>query len=290
MNRWPNLANKPLIIGIGAQRTGTGWLAIYLAEHPEIYMSTTKELHFFDAKYDARFEHFDLKMQTRLATFDQLAEKMKHSPNPNTRRKRKDDLVDRVAMRSDDDYLAFFNKRVSSERAFCEISPSYAMLSSEIFRRMGGIHTDVRFIYIMRNPADRIWSQIRFQKKRLEIAIAEFELCLQRDEMVMRTDYASTIEAITAAIPRHKILFLFHEQLFSATAASRICQFIGVSPRDGRYRERVNATGLQAAMTRDMRRLAYQRFASVYSYVETFFHGDIPENWKLDMRAFGGTG
>ena len=42
----------PTFIGIGAQRAGTTWAYNCLAQHPEVYMSEKKELHFFYAHYD----------------------------------------------------------------------------------------------------------------------------------------------------------------------------------------------------------------------------------------------
>jgi hypothetical protein len=41
----------PTFIGIGAQRAGTTWAYNCLAQHPDVYMSEKKELHFFYAHY-----------------------------------------------------------------------------------------------------------------------------------------------------------------------------------------------------------------------------------------------
>lgn len=43
---------KPNFIGIGSQRAGTTWLYNCLIEHPDIFMPSKKELHFFDLGYD----------------------------------------------------------------------------------------------------------------------------------------------------------------------------------------------------------------------------------------------
>ena len=42
----------PTFIGIGAQRAGTTWAYNCLAQHPQVYMSEKKELHFFYAHYE----------------------------------------------------------------------------------------------------------------------------------------------------------------------------------------------------------------------------------------------
>ena len=43
---------------IGAQRCGTTWLHSMLRQHPEIYLSTQKEIHFFDWKFDKGWDWY----------------------------------------------------------------------------------------------------------------------------------------------------------------------------------------------------------------------------------------
>lgn len=45
-------AMLPTFIGVGAQRAGTTWVYNCLAQHPDVFMSAKKELHFFDAHYE----------------------------------------------------------------------------------------------------------------------------------------------------------------------------------------------------------------------------------------------
>jgi hypothetical protein len=42
----------PTFVGLGAQRAGTTWAYNCLAEHPDIFMTRKKELHFFYVNYD----------------------------------------------------------------------------------------------------------------------------------------------------------------------------------------------------------------------------------------------
>ena len=44
-----SLEGRTHLVGIGAQKAGTTWLARYLEHHPEAYVSPIKELHYFDA-------------------------------------------------------------------------------------------------------------------------------------------------------------------------------------------------------------------------------------------------
>lgn len=44
--------NLPNFLGIGAERSGTTWIYECLKEHPEVFVSDEKELHFFTTAYD----------------------------------------------------------------------------------------------------------------------------------------------------------------------------------------------------------------------------------------------
>ncbi len=62
-------------LGIGAQRCGTTWIAKCLKEHPQICLSSPKEIHFFDTdKYkfglDWYQKHFDCKKNQIKGEFD----------------------------------------------------------------------------------------------------------------------------------------------------------------------------------------------------------------------------
>ena len=59
----------PSFIGIGAQRCGTTWLYECLAAHPDVYVSSPKELYFFTKNYSLGIEwyknHFSSKGDAR---------------------------------------------------------------------------------------------------------------------------------------------------------------------------------------------------------------------------------
>ncbi|MCU7555619.1 sulfotransferase [Alteromonas sp. ASW11-19] len=48
----------PDFIGVGAQRAGTTWLYRCLSEHPDIFMSAKKELHFFNRHFEQGLESY----------------------------------------------------------------------------------------------------------------------------------------------------------------------------------------------------------------------------------------
>ncbi len=51
MSSAPSICRLPDFIGIGAMRSGTSWLGKQLKQHPGIWTSSPKELHFFDRHF-----------------------------------------------------------------------------------------------------------------------------------------------------------------------------------------------------------------------------------------------
>ncbi len=58
-----------MFVGIGAQKTGTTWLADYLAYHDQVCFSPIKELHYFDTKYfDKSFQKLFIRRLHKLVS------------------------------------------------------------------------------------------------------------------------------------------------------------------------------------------------------------------------------
>ena len=55
----------PNFLGIGAQRAGTTWVYNCLREHPQVYMASSKELHFFSYNFDKGLCWYESQFQSR---------------------------------------------------------------------------------------------------------------------------------------------------------------------------------------------------------------------------------
>jgi hypothetical protein len=110
---------------IGAAKSGTSSLYMYLKQHPEIYMSPIKEPHFF--------------------SFDDQSKYTKGPGDPIYK-----------AITDFDAYQALFDG-VRDENAIGEASTSY-LYRPEAPRRIYNLLPDAKFIVILRNPVDRAFS------------------------------------------------------------------------------------------------------------------------------------
>lgn len=120
----------PHFIGIGAMRSGTSWLASHLARHPSIWLRR-KEIHFFDRRLQKRWIPLleaDLEARIRYG-------------------------------------LRFLPARleglVFGGLVFGEFTPSYAILEPDRISRVHRWMPNVKLLFVMRDPVERVWSQVK---------------------------------------------------------------------------------------------------------------------------------
>ncbi|WP_374764218.1 sulfotransferase [Yunchengibacter salinarum] len=284
------LQDKTFIFGLGAQKAGTTWLADYLSTHPQVFMSPIKELHYFDLRDvpDVRpiQEAYFLKRMKTLASqvpdFDQIRAGRGAWRGLNN-------YVERFNMRSTDDYLRFFHRRIGDEKVFTEISPGYALLPAATYREVYELLDDVRFLFIMRDPLDRYWSNLRFYQGLLTgFDAKEQYLPSLKDRAIMgRTDYEGTITRLEqAGIPRGKCLFLFYETLFEESTIARLCRWMGVDTHQPDLEKRVFKSP-EVPLPEEHLATAYDRLRPVYHALYKRTRGRLPVHWLNQMRRFG---
>jgi Sulfotransferase family len=136
----------PNFLIVGAQKAGTTSLHYYLKQHPQIYMSPRKEPHFFEGM------HWDFYRPGRIMP-------------PVT------DLAD---------YQALF-EGVTDEKAIGEASASY-LYSPKAPTLIKRAIPDARLIAILRNPADRAYSNFLHCVRGRRESIVDFAEALRIEE------------------------------------------------------------------------------------------------------------
>lgn len=283
-----NLTGKRFVIGIGAQKAGTTWLGRYFSTHPDIFMSPIKELHFFDLRAVPSFR--PIQEEAFLQSLRKMASNVKHPRQIAERDPYYRGLVnyvERFEMKTTDDYLAFFNRRVGDERVFCEISPDYSVLRTRDFRQMHSLHPDTKLIFIMRDPAERYWSNLRFYQKIIKgfDAGEKFEDGFSDMNFVAKSNYKHTLEALDEAVPEEDVLVLFYEDLFTRATIERICGFLDVPVRYPDFDKRVNESA-DITLSEDRKAMAVRRFAYVYDYVVKRYGTRVPKRWRDNMATY----
>lgn len=239
-------------VGIGAQKSGTTWLAKYMQEHPQIYIPTEKELHYFDVKYLAKY---CINLQR---------------PFPQT----------------DEQYQGIFSSAIRSKyTAFGEITPSYSMLDERGFAAIKGMYPEAKIIFIMRNPVDRFWSQIK-HCERVRGVPYSVKGSLRNMQFLLRSDYQRTWSNVFKCFDRENIFISFYEKLFGAEGSAemeRLTSFLGVKYIVPNIGVTVNSNLDRSEISsRDRERVAVS-FKYVYSFLDSLYGDELPLAWHEDL-------
>ena len=289
------MASEPTIVYcVGATKAGTSWLYDYLRGHPQAYLRTVKEAHYFDAiETNSREWHQRWFARRR----DGLVHRVRQGKLPELTEELQDyDAVCALHETPDYDRRAYRAYLMSPAGAaasiVADITPSYCTLSREMFKKMAQAALNTRFIYILRDPVARLWSHIRMNAARRAKSAEELAMRARRifwrfgrgrhPGIWARSDYRGTLERLTSALAPNQLLVLFYEELFTQDAVALICTFLGIKHHEADFSRRVNE-GQELAMDEDMLSHARGWLADQYAYVQqTIDH--LPVAWQANMQ------
>lgn len=279
-----------MVFCLGATKAGTSWLFRALKDHPETHFRSIKELHYFDALDKDRVSD-EIARQSRLRAAE--SERLSQG-NGN-----EFDLLRRIGDRSDwievlekgedpDAYRAYLNKGANG-RLVGDFTPAYGLLSVARLTQMAHLMGRVAFVYLIRDPVQRLWSQIRQvaamrdEGGQVSRARAEsiFERALRGDEteITSRCDYRSAIEKLSQVAPEQMHLAVT-EDVTTETGFARLCRALGLVEHPP-LAERINE-GQTMEMTEQQRARARAWLAPQYDFVARHL-GALPSGWDSAM-------
>jgi len=90
---------------------------------------------------------------------------------------------------------------------------------------------------------------------------------------------------LLSVIDESNIHFVFYENLFTDLEIASLCSFLDIEHEKADYSYRPNSS-FDEKITKEYRRKIYERFSYVYHFINDYFKGEIPENWKQDIIDF----
>ena len=106
-----------------------------------------------------------------------------------------------------------------------DMTPAYALLSEGRLTRMAGIGGDVRFLYLIRDPVERLWSHVRMiaaqRAARTERPRGGRRMCCPACSSARRrdrgaSDYAAAIGKLARARGPRRVMVAVTEEMFTA--------------------------------------------------------------------------
>lgn len=278
---------------IGAQKAGTTWLYDLLRTSAECHFAPLKELHYFDVITSKGKQALRLRLDMAAALVTALATQ-DGTIDPHALRRLQDvaaHLAIYAAPNAGPDrhraYLAYLLAGRDRQQVICDITPAYATLDRDTFAQMAAIG-EARFLFILRDPVNRMWSQIRMAVVACNPAPDDYgHACLARArhliasgqlEHVARADYRRTVTALDAAAAPDRVSYVFYEHLFAQHTIDGICAFLDIAPLAAKAAHRVNE-GRAAPILPEIAAAFRRAFAPQYDFARQRFGAAVPDAW-----------
>ena len=272
-----DLRQRRLVIGLGAMKCGTTWLSDYLGRHPGFFHAPIKEMNVFNRRWPNAFDQDGPAF--RLWRMEEIVLDPRY-PRSGRLRMRLRALAEIGRIGTDQDYLAFFARRMRGQGAFGEISPSYALLPPEGLRHIAGLTADVRFLFLMRDPVARMVSNIQHLRRRLRRQDSVDQMIADvapGHPLWLRGDYGRTLDALAEAGVTAKLLV--YEEMFCDDTIRELCTWLDLPFAPPDFARRLNVAQGEG-LTDDQKSRLRDRLDPVYQDLSRRFGADRPKAWQ----------
>lgn len=126
-----------------------------------------------------------------------------------------------------------------------EITPSYAALPMKVVQEIYACNSQMRMIYLIRNPIDRAWSAALMALQKSQMTLDEasdtwFSDHFHSSASLKRGDYQTCLETWRTVFPEEQLLLFRFEQISAEPEAllNRCFEHLGVTPLDATQLQR----------------------------------------------------
>ncbi len=280
------MGKKPDFLVIGAPKAGTTWLFQNLRCHPDIWLPPYKSIQYFSGL--AR----SARRKKLRVFFPEIV--LRHRQD---RRWQLRYFLSPVV--NDRWYLSLFEP--ASGLLAGEVAPSYTTLTAAQVRHVKALLPEVKVIFVMRNPVDRVWSHAlwqlvkrsgkSFERMAREDFIRHFDSPGSED----RTDYLRTMRHWSSCFGSDQVLVRFYDEIKEQpfVLLEELCRFLGVPYRREFFED--------VALRKDFHRGTGQKIpAELRRYLITKYrplladlaamYGTWPSLWLDEAERFLGGG
>ena len=161
-----------LFLSIGAMKAGTTWVYSFLSRHPEINFTPEKEIHFLADYYTDHNpltkQHLSRRLSARLKGIQHLRAERQNSIQ---------EWYEHVYIPGEKTikwYENLFNETIAGHHWNADFSNLSALINKQGWQKIKhDISNQIKGIYILREPCERLWSQFKFSQKPNSLATEE---------------------------------------------------------------------------------------------------------------------
>ena len=219
-------------------KAGTTWLRHQFADHPEIFFTPEKEIHFFadpDGSGDA------LSLDHRVNRFKQVmsnvsSDRLNDRVRANIRWYSEKFLQDEISQAW---YTGLFDGR-SPDQYAADFSNLYCQLRSDQWDYVRRTCEVLKVVYTLRDPADRLWSHVKFHQKMSNqsqayesYSRADWKRLLSQTGLMAHGEYAPTLKTLSKNLDDDEWHLMFFEDVreFPERSLKEIEAFLNIQVR-----------------------------------------------------------
>jgi len=207
-----------LFLSVGAMKAGTTWLYEQLKNHPDIYFTPEKEIHYFANKVG--IEH-QLSYKNRLQKMKNKVDKIAHG-NLKYLAKHIEEIAwyaefARQDHISNEWYESLF--RFNDDVKYCaDFSNLYCQMDKNAWDNVRKVSNNVKVIYTLRDPIKRLWSHYKFhmlwvdrEDEALDAGFEHFKELLDKHFFWINAEYAKNYKLLKENLNDNELMLLYFE-------------------------------------------------------------------------------
>jgi len=194
--------------------------------------------------------------------------------------------------RDDLAYTSWLMQGAENAKLVADMTPAYASLPQYRLNRMLRMSPTTKFVYLLRDPIDRLWSHARMQAKRFQQSGEDYAQKANNilwrvvnkgaeTHITERGDYPAIVDKLRRIVPPGQLLVQFMEDLFTPGGLQKMCDFLGIPYRDADD-TRVHA-GDAVTMRDELRPKVAAFLQDQYDWVATHV-GPLPTHWQNNLK------
>ena len=174
-------------------------------------------------------------------------------------------------------------ERQPDTSVYADITPAYALLEAKDLKRLRvaleAQHFQVRALFVMRDPLERIWSQVRMHRAK-GAAIDQdpyssdqhgIEDMFRRRYVAKRTRYIFTVQQLEQVFHPKDLQLTLYEQMFNNDFSTRLGEWLGKPLEPLQLKERIHSTPKQEELTAAIQSEVVNHYSDVYAWAEKRF-------------------
>lgn len=268
---------KTFILGAGAQKAGTTWLAQYLAASPGVAAGAMKGYHVWNALHVPACREFIVPDPTLLEVIrDRMFPRRESRAESFSRSRLRWRMQNRTAT-----YFDYFADQLQApgKHIAYDLTPAYSSLPPKAFATIAdgfsGRGIDTKAVLLMRDPVERCWSAARMAKQhktgKTDVAGEEVLHHALSGQAEIRTRYDLTISALRAVFAEDRIYTGLYEEMHGEVKIIALSAFCGVAANPGMRGKRVNARAKTSILAPAIQAKIARHYRQVYDMAASAF-------------------